>query len=137
MIEKIPWHPTNLQLRQFAGLLMLFAVAAGSFLWLRGADFTTVAFIVVVGLMIGVTGLALPASIRGLFVGWMIAAWPIGWLISHLLLAGVFFLVVTPIGLALRVCGRDPLHRRWDHRAKTYWIARQPSSDSRRYFQQF
>lgn len=35
-------------------------------------------------------------------------------------LACVYYLVVTPIGLIIRLA-RDPLHRRWIRRAGSYW----------------
>ncbi|MGH3662077.1 MAG: hypothetical protein ACRDT8_01925 [Micromonosporaceae bacterium] len=38
-----------------------------------------------------------------------------------LLLFPLYFLLLTPIGLASRLT-RDPLRRRWDSNAKTYWI---------------
>ncbi|MFD6156625.1 hypothetical protein ACFWF7_18815 [Nocardia sp. NPDC060256] len=36
------------------------------------------------------------------------------------LLAPIYFLLVTPLGLLLRLI-RDPLHRRWDRQAFSYW----------------
>lgn len=38
----------------------------------------------------------------------------------------VFFLAVTPTALIMRALGKDPLRRRFDKSAKTYWIDRQP-----------
>ena len=50
----------------------------------------------------------------------MFAVFPIGWVVSHLLLGVVYFLVLTPIGLTLRALGRDPLERRFDQSASSY-----------------
>ena len=55
-----------------------------------------------------------------LMVGWTAAVFPIGWVMSYVLLGGVYFLVLTPIGLAMRICGRDPMQRKFDRQAKTY-----------------
>jgi predicted membrane metal-binding protein len=38
----------------------------------------------------------------------------------------VFFLAVTPTALIMRLLGKDPLHRRIDRDAKSYWIERKP-----------
>ena len=70
-------------------------------------------------------------------MGWMLAAVPIGWTISHLVLGIVFFAVVTPIGLLMRLLGRDPMDRRFDPNAKTYWAQRLPVGATDRYFRQF
>jgi hypothetical protein len=83
-------------------------------------------------------GLSRPAWMRIVFLMWMGAAFPIGWLISHTLMAMIYFLVITPIGLLMRLLGRDPLVRRFDRNASSYWMSR-PSVpiDPARYFRQF
>ena len=42
----------------------------------------------------------------------------------------LFFGVVTPIGVTLRLIGRDPLRRRRDPMASSYWIVRRPPGPS-------
>lgn len=64
---------------------------------------------------------AVPPLRRPVFVGTGLATWPIGWLLSHVVLLTVHLAVITPIGLALRATGRDPMHRRFDRDAPTYW----------------
>ncbi len=74
---------------------------------------------------------------RAVFLLWMWATFPIGWLVSLVLFAAVYFLLVTPIGLILRVLGRDPLARRFQRDAESYWTPRPPAPDADRYFRQF
>ena len=38
----------------------------------------------------------------------------------------VFFLTVTPTGIIMRAMGKDPLNRKIDRAAKSYWIKREP-----------
>ncbi len=59
----------------------------------------------------------------------MRAARPIGWTISHVPIAALYYLVVTPIGLAMRPFGRDPLARRFDPDAQSYWTPRRQEAD--------
>lgn len=49
---------------------------------------------------------------------------------TTLLLTLAFFLLVLPIGLALRLAGRDPLDRRLRDR-DSYWHRREPAGDPR------
>jgi hypothetical protein len=56
---------------------------------------------------------------------------------SHLLLAGVYYLLITPLGLVMRLAGRDKLEMRRDHQATTYWTPRPPTPKVSRYFRQF
>ena len=39
----------------------------------------------------------------------------------------VFFLVVTPIGLVMKIMGRDLLNKKYDKKKRTYWIKRDTS----------
>ncbi len=72
-----------------------------------------------------------------LYRGWMFAALPIGWTVSATLMGIVFFLVITPIGLILRAMGKDPMCRRPDPAAATYWLPHRQETDRARYFRQF
>lgn len=47
-------------------------------------------------------------------------------IVSPIVLGSIFFLVVMPIGLAMRLFGKNPLPLRFDQGAKTYWIKREP-----------
>jgi hypothetical protein len=78
-----------------------------------------------------------PAAGKKLYVGWMLAAQPIGWTISHLVLAAVYYLVLTPIGLLMRLFGRDPMQRHFDRSATSYWVKRPTEADPSRHFRQF
>jgi Saxitoxin biosynthesis operon protein SxtJ len=45
--------------------------------------------------------------------------------VSPILLALLFYLVITPVGLLMRALGKDPLRLR-RRESSSYWIARQP-----------
>jgi hypothetical protein len=55
--------------------------------------------------------------------------------LSMILLGLIYYGMFTPVGLAFRVAGRDPLHRKLDRAAKSYWQvrARSPASYLRLY----
>lgn len=74
---------------------------------------------------------------RALYRGWMFAALPIGWVVSHIVLGLVYFGVVTPIGLLRRALGHDPMQRRIDPGATTYWQRHEMATSKDRYFEQF
>ena len=98
----------------------------------------TVATIVwIAGGVVSVVIWAAPGFARTVYGGWMDAAEPVGWTLTNVLLAIVFYLVVTPIGLIMRLSGRDPMQRRFEPSAGTYWIEHSPPTDPDRYFQQF
>jgi hypothetical protein len=53
------------------------------------------------------------------------------------LVALAFYFLITPIGLIMRLIGRDPMNRAFDRSANTYWIARDPRTSASQYFKQF
>ena len=70
-------------------------------------------------------GFAIPRILTGPYKAWMSLALVLGYIMTRIVLALVFFLIVTPLGLAMRLCGRDPMNRRLDPDAPTYWIPRE------------
>ncbi len=80
---------------------------------------------------------AVPGSRRLIYQSWMRVVYPLGWLVSHAILAGVFYLIMMPVGLCLRLVGYDPMQRRMKPNAKTFWRPYPPSRGHRSYFQQF
>jgi hypothetical protein len=59
--------------------------------------------------IISIAGLVLPRLIRPIFVGLILLTYPIGWVVSHVLLGAIFYGIVMPIGIILRLTGHDPL----------------------------
>ncbi len=76
---------------------------------------------------------------RRMFAAWQAITFPIRWLVSTLVLALVYFLLVTPIG-ALRRGWRNWNRKHAQIRNETSssnWQARSPQDDPERYFKQF
>jgi len=88
-------------------------------------------------LTIGPLGLTRPEWMRWIYVGWMVLAFPIGWMVSQVMLAVMFYGLFVPIGLIFRLLGRDPLHRARRAELKSYWAPKPAPADLRRYFKQF
>jgi len=51
---------------------------------------------------------------------WMKLAEVLAWINTRILLGLVFFAVVTPIGLVMRLLGRDPMRRRLEPSTESY-----------------
>ena len=90
-----------------------------------------------VGLAAAVAIFAVPGAGRTIFVGWSLAAVPIGWTITHTAMALAYYVVITPLGLIMKLFGYDPMKRRFDPQATTYWIEHEPGTEKSRYFRQF
>lgn len=69
----------------------------------------------------------LPTLLRGPKVVWMAVTSRIAALVNWALMASIFFLVVTPVGVLFRLIGRDPLRRRFEKDLPSYWIPKDAS----------
>jgi Na+/melibiose symporter-like transporter len=72
-----------------------------------------------------------PRALAPVERGWSMLAHALGWVNTRILLAFVFFVVLAPIALFMRIIGKDPLERRRDRRRPTYWRTREPAEPDR------
>lgn len=86
----------------------------------RGKFETATQILLPVGGLLVTLGLVWPRSLVLPNRGWMALAGVLSFISTRIILAAVFFLVVTPIGLIKKAMGWDPLHRRAG-KAGSYW----------------
>lgn len=137
---KLDLNPPQTQLKQFAfvavlGLpliaLAILKFAVGGWNWTHPAVLWSLgAGVVQLGLFL----LGVRIVTRVVFVVLMVVAAPIGFVLSHLLMAGVFYLVMLPIGLVFKVIGRDAMGRKFDPKAQSYWHRRETQRSPASYF---
>ena len=132
----IQWNPSTKQLRQFAGIW--FPAFCGLVGWSIGQKtgyWSGVEIGWVLAGLLSVGGLVLPALIRPIFVGLILVTFPIGWVVSHLLLGLIFYGVVTPIGLILRISVHDLLQLKKPG-GNSVWKTSVGKTDATRYLRQ-
>ncbi|KAF0163667.1 MAG: hypothetical protein FD158_3120, partial [bacterium] len=104
----------------FAGVFLL--VAGWPLLGGEGVRWWSVA----VSGAFAAVALAKPELLAGLNRQWMKLGILLGKVVSPVALGVLFYCVITPIGLALRLAGKDPLRLKRDPAASSYWIPRDP-----------
>ena len=132
----LPLKPSPRMLRQFAGLWMLFFAGLGAWHGLAHGETRLAAGLIAIALTIGPAGMAWPAAVRPIFVTWMVLAFPIGWLVSRVVLVTLFVLI-TPVAVLFRILGRDPLLLQRPAGRNSYWTPKPASPDVRSYLRQF
>ncbi len=131
---RISWSPTDRQLRQFAGTGMLVLPVLG---WLLcGASLRIMVAFTGTGILLGLTAWLRPRLLQPLYVGVSLIAFPIGMVVSEVVLLFLYFGLFTPLALVFRLGGRDALQRSFEKDTTSYWQVREPPGEPNRYFRQ-
>ena len=126
---------TRTDLKWFGLMLTACFAVLGTVAWLRDHH-TTAITLWSIGGALGLLYHAVKPLQWLMFDLWMGFAYPIGWVVSHLTLTLMFYLVLTPLGLLMRLFGRDPMERSFDPTAASYWRLHDPGGNTNRYFHQ-
>jgi hypothetical protein len=133
----LPLKPTARALRQFAGAWLILFLAAGVHRYVvRGQHQVGIA-VGMVAIVIGGLGLIRPAAVRWLFVGATVLAFPIGWVVSQIMLAVMYYGIITPLALWFRIRGRDLLSRKPAPNRPSFWMPKRTPEDMGAYFRQY
>jgi hypothetical protein len=116
------------------GSAAVLAAALGVLAW-RGTVPRPAATVLLAGLaLVAVLALARPAWFRGPYRGGMRLSHLLGQIVAPVVLGLIFLLVLTPLGLLLRLLGKDLLRLRRNSAATSYWQPPPPSSDLTRMY---
>lgn len=132
----IQWNPERKQLRQFAAIW--FPAFCGLLGWILGTKtghWVAVQAAWSICAAVAVLGAIYPPAIRPVFVGLILLTFPIGWVVSHVLLGAIFYLLFLPIGLVLRWTGHDPLELH-PPQGNTLWKTPVGKTDPKSYLRQ-
>ena len=137
-VVQINRNPTRRELNQFGFIWLGFLVLFGAIAYFKFDSQQAARWLWVAAVVVPILGWLVPAFMRLVFLGMSYLAWPIGFVVSHAVLALVYYVVLTPIGLLTRLFGYDSMKKDFDPAAKSYWIERSTKRlDSKRYFRQF
>jgi len=138
----VNWNPDTRARKKFAVSLIVgfpaiaILLAAASYLkahhvahfpiWLGG-----------IGLAVGIILWLLPQIAKPFYVVWYFLGCCIGIVVGNVLFSLFFYLVVTPLGLLLRLRKNPAITKGFDKSAKTYWRDTEKIVDLKRYYRQF
>jgi hypothetical protein len=104
----------------FAGFFALLAILA----WHGGRP--SAPWLAAVAVLFAVVAFAAPALLTWPSRLWGKLGEGLHLVVSPIVLAIMFFGVITPVAALMRMAGHDPMRRRNDPAAASYWIVRQP-----------
>ncbi len=129
--------PSVRALRQF-GLVVggVLLAVGGLLLWRRGVGPAVWALGGIGGALV-VLGAVAPVALRPARTAWMALAFALGFVMTRVLLTAAFAVAVVPVAVVLRLLGKDPLSRRPDPDAETYWVTRTDGRPDRESLERF
>ena len=98
-------------------IIAFLVVAAVVFLKRRHAPL----FLFVISGSFFILGAAAPEILKPIYVVWMKLAVVLSWINTRIILLVLFYLVLTPIGLIMRMFGKDALDLKIDKSRDSYW----------------
>lgn len=128
MFQRQTTDPTSRELRQFGFILGLMLVLVFVLLvpWLTGTALPKWPWVPACFLWFAV--IFFPDALRHVYRAWMWLVMVINAVMTRVVLGIVFYLVVFPIGMTMRLMGRDLLARQWNAALQSYRV---PSASSK------
>ncbi|MBN1492960.1 MAG: hypothetical protein JW938_02295 [Candidatus Omnitrophica bacterium] len=125
------------ELKQFAIILGIVLLILAGLNWWREHETVAVLFSVI-AVASELIAFIKPILIRPVFIVLTTIAKGIGWLNTRLLLSVVFYVLMAPIGIILRLIRKDVIGQRLDNKASSYWHERKEKRfDPKHYERQF
>jgi drug/metabolite transporter (DMT)-like permease len=132
---RIERNPSTRQLLVFGAAWLVFFGLWGITAWTRGRH-TVGEALWVAAAVVPLAGAANRRFLRHAYISMSYLTYPVGYVVSHVILALVYFLALTPIGLTMRLFGRDPLSRSFEPGSQSYWKPRDKAKKAETYFNQ-
>ena len=134
-LVQINWKPNARDLRMFGATIVAGFAVIGAIVFFRGAERAAYACWVGGGLA-GALGLTGSRAALPVYLAWMGVAFVLGSVMTRVVLVLVYYGVVTPLGIASRLAGRDRLQLSRPG-GESYWLDLSPPSDKDDYERQF
>jgi hypothetical protein len=132
---RIEKNPSGRQLLVFGGAWLVFFGLWGESARSRGHPSLGEALLVAAA-VVPLIGAASRTLLRHVYIGMSYVTYPVGFVVSYVVLALVYFLALTPIGLTMRLFRHDPLSRKFEPGATSYWKPRNKTRTPDSYFNQ-
>ena len=139
----VNWNPGRKERRKFAVSLLVGFPGVAAVLLVAGRwhgadwDFGFPLAVGGIGAGLGLILLIAPQVARPFYIGWHAVACSAGFVTGNLVLAVVYLLLFTPVGLGKRAMGRRIFRKGFDKSARSYWNDAPPPGDPARYYRQF
>jgi hypothetical protein len=134
--SEITARPTSRKLREFAAASVVATLALAVWQFASGNVALAAGLLAAAVIAAGV-GYCKPRWLAPVFTAAMIVTFPFAWIVSLVVLAIIFYGLITPLAVLFRLLGRDALSRQLRPEQDSYWQEKPASQDPRRYLRQY
>ncbi len=134
---RINKNPSRRELNVFGATWLVFFALVGGWVHQQQDPPAIAALVWGVAVVVPVIGWFSAPVMRLAYLGISYATFPIGFVFSYVILGTIYYLVMSPLGLVMRLCGHDPMDKRLRADAESYWRPREPVGDVKGYYRQF
>ena len=128
---------TPKQLRTFGIALSILLAIIGLINFLKG-NITFYQWLWGVAIVVFLITITVPIVIKPVYRTALFFAHILGWINTRLILGIIYYFIFTPISIVFKIIKKDPLDRKFDKQAKTYWnINFQKIENKGQYLKQF
>lgn len=118
MIETTPLN--HIQLRKFGVTLMLGMMAIFGLIAPMFLNKKIPLWPFLLSSLILIPTLIQPMWLKWIYTPWMKIGAILGWINTRIILGVIYFACITPIGMFMRLCGKDTMQKHYDRQATTY-----------------
>ena len=97
---------------------MILIMISGFLFWKEKESFQ---LFLTIGFILCGLGIVFPILLKPVYWIWMIFATILGWFMTRLILSMLFYGVISPIGIILRLFKKQFIELKWDRKNVTYW----------------
>lgn len=146
-LVEINWTPDARTLKNFGFICVVFLMVAGAWIFLRHSflffDFVENTAIRAACTLWGIACVFFIASVvyskamYPIYLALVTISLPIGFVVSHIAMAFLYYCIFTPFGVVFKIMKRDVLERKFESDRQSYWVKRNRETDRQRYFRQY
>jgi membrane-bound ClpP family serine protease len=106
-------------LRNFGIIVGIILLIIAGFVFWKGKE--SFQLFLAIGIILFLAGIAIPTFLKPFYWIWMIFSTLLGWFMTHMILALLFYVIFTSIGLIGRMFGKQFIALRREESKESYW----------------
>lgn len=98
---------------------IVFILISGFLLWKKIENYF---YFFIIGLLLVIFGLFFTPVLKPLHKVWMMLALFLGYVMTRVILSILFYVIITPIGIFMKLIGNDLLDVNFNKKRESYWV---------------